>query len=212
MSLGGNIKKFRKKNKLKQKEFAQLVGKSLSTIQKYEANEVNPNIETLNDIAKIFNISVSELVDTKNNNTMQTVNYNYYKTLSDEKLLEILKGTSLKINEENFKKLSKEIKENFLKDLSNVSVIKLLLNRQLKSFDNMTKNDLIDFCTDIEEYFISTINNFIDSEYENLYNKYKLATETLENYKNLCEVQKEYIEKSKSMLNNVFNTFDKYKD
>ena len=212
MSVGSNIQKFRKQHKLTQKEFAKLLSKSLSTIQKYESDNVSPNLETINDIAKIFNISASRLVDDENNDdSMKTVNYTYYKNLNDEKILEILKATSLKINEEKFKHLSKEIKENFLKDLSNVSVIKLLLNRQLKNFNNMTKDDLIDFTNDIQEYFTSIITNFIDTKYKDLYDKYELAIETLNNYKNLCEIQKEYINDSKSMLNNVFDTFDKYK-
>ena len=62
LSLGENIKSNRLKKKLTQKKLAETIGVSTITIQNYENNRREPNIETLNKIANSLDIPVSELL------------------------------------------------------------------------------------------------------------------------------------------------------
>lgn len=66
--IGNNIKTYRKKKKITQKEMALHIDKSERTVQKYESGELEPNIETLNKIARALNVSILELIG----NTLQT--------------------------------------------------------------------------------------------------------------------------------------------
>lgn len=64
MSIGQNIKKYRKEKKITQKELATLVGVNEVTIRSYEAEKYRPKIETLKKIADALNISIAELEPT----------------------------------------------------------------------------------------------------------------------------------------------------
>lgn len=66
MSIGENIKKYRKIKSLTQTQLAKEIGKSESTIQKYEANEVMPPIDVLTKISEVFNISIGVLIKDTN--------------------------------------------------------------------------------------------------------------------------------------------------
>ena len=57
-----NLKDFRNRAKLSQKELGDKLGLSDVTISKYEKGEYDPSIETLIKMAKIFNVSVDSLV------------------------------------------------------------------------------------------------------------------------------------------------------
>lgn len=61
MSIGENIKKYRKEKGLTQKELADKIGKDFSTVQKYELNISQPPIDVLNRIADTLDIDVSKL-------------------------------------------------------------------------------------------------------------------------------------------------------
>lgn len=63
MSIGDNIKKYRKQNKLTQKQLAEKLGKSYSVIQKYEIGIIEPPLDMLKQIAFAFGIPVSYLLD-----------------------------------------------------------------------------------------------------------------------------------------------------
>ena len=54
MTIGDNIKKYRKMNKLTQKEFSRKIGKSERMVQKYENNETNPPLSVISNIAQGF--------------------------------------------------------------------------------------------------------------------------------------------------------------
>ena len=56
-----NLRRFRKKNGLTQKEFAQLLGYSEKTVSKWECEGSIPDIETLFDIARNLQTSLDEL-------------------------------------------------------------------------------------------------------------------------------------------------------
>lgn len=62
MNIGANIKKFRK-GKMTQKELAEKIGVTASTVTKYENGNLEPNLETLNKIALALNVSKYELLD-----------------------------------------------------------------------------------------------------------------------------------------------------
>ena len=63
MTIGDNIKKYRKQNKISQAKLSELIGKSKSSIEKYEANKITPSISVLNDIASALNITINDLTN-----------------------------------------------------------------------------------------------------------------------------------------------------
>jgi len=58
-SKGEIMKIIREWTELTQKEFGNAIGKSGSTIQDYELDKINYNIETLLTIAKKFNLKIT---------------------------------------------------------------------------------------------------------------------------------------------------------
>ena len=73
MTVGQNIKYFRKKLKLTQEQLAKNSGLSRNAIYNYENGRRSPDIKTLNKIAEAFGISPNELLglDTKQINLSQ---------------------------------------------------------------------------------------------------------------------------------------------
>ena len=67
--IGKAIQKQRRAQKITQKEFAQRLGKSERTIQKYESGEILLKIDVLKQIANELNVPWQELLFTKNTNT-----------------------------------------------------------------------------------------------------------------------------------------------
>lgn len=65
MSFSNNIRFLRKQRNLTQEELAEMVGyKSFTTIQKWETGDSEPNMGVLRQLADIFHLSISELVET----------------------------------------------------------------------------------------------------------------------------------------------------
>lgn len=65
MNIGDNIKKYRKQKNLTQKQLAEAINKSKSTIEKYEANKIEKiSINTLEDISKALDIPITKLCGT----------------------------------------------------------------------------------------------------------------------------------------------------
>ena len=65
MSFSNNIRFLRKQRNLTQEELAEMVGyKSFTTIQKCETGDSEPNMGVLRQLADIFHLSISELVET----------------------------------------------------------------------------------------------------------------------------------------------------
>ena len=58
---GNTIKKLREKNKLTQNEFAEKLSVSNKAISKWETGKGYPDIVLIEDIAKVFNVSITEL-------------------------------------------------------------------------------------------------------------------------------------------------------
>ena len=63
MNLGKKITNLRKKEKITQEKFAELIGVTRQTISNWESNITKPDINQIKEISKIFNISIDELVD-----------------------------------------------------------------------------------------------------------------------------------------------------
>lgn len=61
--LGEKIKNLRTKNSLTQKDLAEKLYVTAQAVSRWENNEVEPSIATLTEMAKIFNVSVSELLE-----------------------------------------------------------------------------------------------------------------------------------------------------
>ena len=56
-----NVKKYRKERGLTQKELGNLIGRSEVSVRKYEANDVNPDLDMIENIAEALDISVYKL-------------------------------------------------------------------------------------------------------------------------------------------------------
>ena len=67
--IGKAIQKQRRAQKNTQKEFAQRLGKSERTIQKYESGEILLKIDVLKQIANELNVPWQELLFAKDTNT-----------------------------------------------------------------------------------------------------------------------------------------------
>lgn len=61
--LGDKIKLYRENKKMTQNEVADVLNVSSATISKYESGTLEPNIESLKRLAKLFEISVDELLN-----------------------------------------------------------------------------------------------------------------------------------------------------
>ena len=86
--IGKAIQKQRRAQKITQKEFAQRLGKSERTIQKYESGEILLKIDVLKQIANELNVPWQELLSPEDNNIPKdntTTKYPAYEfhTMSD---------------------------------------------------------------------------------------------------------------------------------
>ncbi len=61
---GKRIRELRQERKLSQAQLAELISVTQSTIGKYEREELEPNLEVIKKICKIFNVSADYLIDT----------------------------------------------------------------------------------------------------------------------------------------------------
>lgn len=59
---GTNIKRLRIKHNLTQAQFAEIIGKSATTVHAYETNRIVPPFDVVLTIGNIFNISVGALL------------------------------------------------------------------------------------------------------------------------------------------------------
>lgn len=67
-----NVKRARKSAKLTQEEVAQKLNTSRSNITKYELGTLEPNIETIGMLAKLYNVSTDWLFGIINNSNICT--------------------------------------------------------------------------------------------------------------------------------------------
>lgn len=62
MNFGTRLKQLRLEKNLKQEELAEKIHSSKSNISRYESNSVEPNLKTLNELAKFFDVSTDYLL------------------------------------------------------------------------------------------------------------------------------------------------------
>lgn len=62
-TMGENIKRLRKEKKLTQTALGQLIGKSESTIRKYEAGTVQPSWDIISTLSDVLNVEFIELTN-----------------------------------------------------------------------------------------------------------------------------------------------------
>lgn len=63
MEIGNKILQLRKKNNITQEELAEKIGVARQTISKWELGEISPDLKQSKELAKIFNVTLDELVD-----------------------------------------------------------------------------------------------------------------------------------------------------
>ena len=61
-AIGESIMRIRKKNKLTQAQFGELIGKSQSAVYSYENGSVIPSFKTLLLISQLFGVSMGQLM------------------------------------------------------------------------------------------------------------------------------------------------------
>lgn len=63
MSIGNRIREYREKNKMTQKDIAEILEVEPGTVSKYESGMIEPNILSLKLLAETFNVTVDELIN-----------------------------------------------------------------------------------------------------------------------------------------------------
>lgn len=104
LSFGSKLKELRINNDLTQIELAEKLNMSKANISKYEADLIEPNLDTLKKISLLFNVSVNELLEIQTNKIA-------VKTLP-QNIVDLIKQCSA-LNKEELKKVSEYIE--FLK-------------------------------------------------------------------------------------------------
>lgn len=86
MTLGNNIKKYRKMLKLSQEDLAKKSNLSRNAIYNYENNKRQPSIDILNKIALALGITVNDLLEESESKNYVELDYlsEYIKTLGYE--------------------------------------------------------------------------------------------------------------------------------
>lgn len=74
MKVGERIKKVRTKKKITQKQLAEMIGKNIRTVQKYESGDIEVPLENLFKISEALNVSVTFLDDSRLENMNMYMN------------------------------------------------------------------------------------------------------------------------------------------
>lgn len=90
-----NLKEFRKKYNLTQKQVAEKINVSQQTYNNYETKNYEPTIETLIKLAKLFNVSVDKLIG---NETSNNINLTPYQQELLEKISKLTQIECLKVS------------------------------------------------------------------------------------------------------------------
>ena len=210
--IGKKIKEFRKKNNLTIRELAKKSSVSASYISDLESvGKKKPSLDVLSKIATALNISVSELIEENSNfaeiidslnDASPKINTNY--TYNSKKAKNFDKSI------EKFRRLSLEDKEDFLTKLSKDKPFNLLTNDFLSNFDNFTKENLINLCSEICLYYISSLielqNNTIPEikyNYDKLSNISKLLLKSNESKSIIIEENEKIIKYDRDIINTL---------
>ena len=167
LDLSKNIKKYRKEKELTQKELAEKIGVSTITIQNYENNRREPNVETLTDIATALGINIKNLFE-----STITESNSYKLILLIEKITHNKYGKSGKdyIARTLMAELNLESNETIY-DVMNDKTIELpedLFVKVLGYLEKLDKNEYLTFCAEITN--LTNLSNYdmqflIDKKY-----------------------------------------------
>ncbi|MFT8341349.1 MAG: helix-turn-helix transcriptional regulator [Clostridium beijerinckii] len=115
MTIGEQIKKYRKYNKLTQIQLAEKTSIGVASIQRYERNELKPNIETLTNIADALGVPVTKLLGIKKDGTPYS-SPGLYVCGTDGESIEDTLG-DFKTYKEEYTKMTDKYPINFINDL-----------------------------------------------------------------------------------------------
>lgn len=88
MGLGENIKRIRLNQNLTQQQLADNIGLKAITIRKYENNEREPNIQTLQKIAIALNSQIGDFLGNEFNNYPESSKKYIYKLITESNFIE----------------------------------------------------------------------------------------------------------------------------
>ena len=120
MELGKKIKELRNKHGLTQNELAEKLFVSYQAVSQWENGTTNPDINTLVELAKTFNISLDELFDLKINNKTEELNIKDAK--DDELYILLARGNQLQklINYKEFVKHNDNLEVKYDGSINNI--------------------------------------------------------------------------------------------
>lgn len=99
MYLGENIKFLRTQNKLSQDYIAERYGyKSYTTVQKWESNVADPPATVIQDLARLFNVSIDDLCNAKLYLGETTSEDNLYKKIDLDTIRQLNDDNITKVN------------------------------------------------------------------------------------------------------------------
>ena len=157
MSLGENIKKYRKENHFTQKELAEKLDVTVRTIQNYESGNREPNFKTLEKIAKAIGISINKLIGANEKINIDVegekkIKFNLDSLTSDEMLVffKELNGN----DEEKFKKFMDTTSEKWYQALGIKSFYKF--NMEFIKFSKIY-DDIMDKSIELTNQIINKV-------------------------------------------------------
>lgn len=100
MSVGENIKKYRKEKNITQVELSKMINKSVSTIQKYEADSVQPTLNIMKDIAKALECDYADIAITDEDWSKWVDEYEKVDIIKSINGIACMKGMDIKANYE----------------------------------------------------------------------------------------------------------------
>ncbi len=106
-----NLKLIRQKHNLTQKEVAKKLNVGIATYQNYESGKYEPNLQTLKNMSKLFNVSIDYLCDNKGL---------HYRTPEQEKACNIIC-----MLEDTYLNLSIKYLEKLLDDQRKINELKI---------------------------------------------------------------------------------------
>ena len=88
MNIGEKLIKLRKEKNISQEKLSNTLGITRQTLSNWESNITSPNLEQTKKIAKLFNVSIDELVD--NNIILNKLNNTEYLMIKQTKFTKII--------------------------------------------------------------------------------------------------------------------------
>ena len=141
MSMSDNIKKLRKESGLTQVQLADKLDKSVRTIQKYESGEIEPSIEIINSLSKIFDVSVQDLFDKQPEDTYIVATEDEIKLskmvhYNSDLVMDILRDFIYKGDLQTYRFVDNDL-DVLTEEIKNhiISLVKIISNKNIDMFD-----------------------------------------------------------------------------